>query len=59
MDWKEPDREWKDLQSHIEGFLGRTLKNETGRIEYKPRFSVRLPEMSSALQNAERPEAVS
>jgi hypothetical protein len=38
---------WQQLQSHIEGFFGQALRNDTRRIEYKPRFIDHLLEMPS------------
>jgi hypothetical protein len=45
MNQKTSDQGWQQLQSHIEGFFGQTLRNDVHRIEYKPRFIVQLPEM--------------
>jgi hypothetical protein len=38
MDTKASDQGWQQLQSHIEGFLGQSLRSDTQRIAYKPRF---------------------
>ena len=47
MSQKTSDQGWQQLQAHIEGFLGQTLRNDVQRIEYKPRFIVQLLEMPS------------
>ena len=47
MSQKTLDQGWQQLQAHIEGFLGQTLRNDVQRIEYKPRFIVQLLEMPS------------
>ena len=47
MNQQTPDHGWQQLQAHIEGFLGRVLRNDAQRIEYKPRYIVRLLEMPS------------
>lgn len=47
MDQNAPDQGWQQLQSHIEGFLGQALRTDMQRIEYKPRFIVRLLDMPS------------
>ena len=53
---KASDQGWQQLQSHIEGFFSQALRNETQRIEYKPRFIVHLLEMTSERQQSELPE---
>ena len=47
MSQKTSDQGWQQLQAHIEGFLGQTLRNDVQRIEYKPRFIIQLLEMPS------------
>jgi hypothetical protein len=47
MNQETSDQGWQQLQSHIEGFFGRALRNDTQMIEYKPRFVVHLLEMPS------------
>lgn len=56
MDQKTPDQGWQQLQAHIEGFLGQALKTDTQRIEYKPRFIVRLLDMPFEYRQSERRE---
>jgi hypothetical protein len=56
MDQKTPDQGWQQLQAHIEGFLGQALRTDVQRIEYKPRFIVRLLDMSSEHRQSERQE---
>ena len=53
MNQKASDQGWQQLQSHIEGFFSQALKNDTQRIEYKPRFIDRLLEMPSEHQQNE------
>jgi hypothetical protein len=47
MSQQTADLEWQQLQAHIEGFLGQTLRNDVQSIEYKPRFIGQLLEMPS------------
>jgi hypothetical protein len=47
MNQQKPDQEWQQLQAHIESFLGQSLANDVQKIEYKPRFTPQLLEMSS------------
>ncbi len=47
MSQKTSDQGWQQLQAHIEGFLGQTLRNDVQKIEYKPRFITQLLEMPS------------
>jgi hypothetical protein len=47
MNQKTSDQGWQQLQAHIEGFLGQSLRNNVQRIEYKPLFITRLLEMPS------------
>jgi hypothetical protein len=56
MDQKASDQGWRQLQAHIEGFLGQALKNDIQSIEYKPRFIVPLLEMPSKYRKNERQE---
>jgi hypothetical protein len=56
MDQKTPDQEWQQLKTHIEGFLGQTLRTNMQRIEYKPRFIVQLLDMQSEHRQSERRE---
>lgn len=52
---KSSDREWEKLQAHIEGFLGRALRSDVQRIEYRPQFTAQLLEMpSDRHQNAQQ-----
>ena len=53
MNQQTSDQGWQQLQAHIEGFLGQTLRNDMQRIEYKPRFIVHLLEMPSERQQNE------
>lgn len=57
MNQKAPDQGWQQLQSHIEGFFRQALTTDTQRIEYKPRFVVRLLEMPSERQQNDLREA--
>ncbi len=45
MNQETSDQGWQQLQSHIKGFFGQTLGDDTQRIEYKPRFIDHLLEM--------------
>lgn len=56
MDQKSSDQGWQQLQAHIEGFLGQALRNDMRSIEYKPRFTVSLLEMSAEYRSNERQE---
>ena len=56
MNQQATDQGWQQLQAHIEGFGGQTLRNDVQRIEYKPRFIVQLLEMTSELHQNELPE---
>ena len=47
MNQEKSDQGWQQLQSHIQGFFGQALRNDTQRIEYKPRFIDHLLEMPS------------
>jgi hypothetical protein len=42
MDQDTSDQKWQQLQTHIEGFLSRTLINDMQRIEYRPRYTALL-----------------
>jgi hypothetical protein len=53
MNQKASDQGWQQLQSHIEGFFSQALRNDTQRIEYKPRFIAQLLEMPSEHQQNE------
>jgi hypothetical protein len=44
MDQKAADQGWQQLQTHIEGFLGQSLRGDAQRIAYKPRFIAQLLE---------------
>ncbi len=56
MDQKTPDQGWQQLQAHIEGFLGQTLRTDMQRIEYKPRFIAQMLDMPSEHHQSERRE---
>jgi hypothetical protein len=56
MNQKAPDQGWQQLQSHVEGFFDQTLRSDTQRIEYKPRFIVQMLETPSERQRNEFPE---
>ena len=56
MDQNRSDQGWQQLQAHIEGFLGQALRTDTQRIEYKPRFIVRLLDMQSEHRTGDRRE---
>ncbi|MEI6315707.1 MAG: hypothetical protein WCO89_12610 [Syntrophus sp. (in: bacteria)] len=47
MNQKTSDQGWQQLQSHIEGFLGQSLRSDVQRIEYKPQFIAQMLEMPS------------
>lgn len=47
MNQQTSDKEWQQLQAHLEGFLGQSLRNDVSRVEYKPRFITLLLEISS------------
>lgn len=47
MKRKTTEREWEQLQAHIDGLLSRALKGDAERIEYRPKFTVQLLEMRS------------
>jgi hypothetical protein len=47
MNQQTSDQGWQQLQAHIEGFLGQTLRNDVQRIEYKPRFIIQMLEVPS------------
>ena len=47
MNQQASDQGWQQLQAHIEGFLGQTLRNDVQRIEYKPRFIIQMLEVPS------------
>jgi hypothetical protein len=53
MNQQKSDQGWQQLQAHIEGFFGQTLRNDTQRIEYKPRFIVQILGMPSERQQNE------
>jgi hypothetical protein len=53
MNQKTSDQGWQQLQSHIEVFLSQSLRHDTQRIEYKPRFIDQLLEMPSEHQQNE------
>ena len=50
MNQQTSDKGWQQLQTHIEGFFGRALRNDLQRIEYKPRFMTQLLGMPSEHQ---------
>jgi len=50
MNQKALDQEWRKLQAHIEGFMGRTVESDVQKIEYKPRFALHLLEMPTEMQ---------
>lgn len=56
MDQKASDQGWQQLQSHIEGFLGRALRSDLEKVEYKPRFTSQLLGMPSECHQNERQE---
>jgi hypothetical protein len=47
MDQKTSDQGWQQLQAHIDGFFGQAIRGDVQKIEYKPRFIVRLLDMPS------------
>jgi len=53
MDKQNSDQEWQQLQAHLEGFLGRAIRNDLQKIEYKPLFSVPLLEIQTELHQHE------
>jgi hypothetical protein len=56
MNQQTSDQEWQQLQARIEGLFGLALRNDTQRIEHKPRFIVQLLEMPSERRQNEFPE---
>jgi len=46
MNQQKSDQQWQQLQAHIQGFFGQSLRNDVEKIEYKPRF-IALLEMTS------------
>ena len=56
MNQQTSDQGWRQLQSHIEGFFDQALRSNTQRIEYKPRFIARLPQVPSECQQKELQE---
>ncbi|MBN2439632.1 MAG: hypothetical protein JXL20_13650 [Deltaproteobacteria bacterium] len=56
MNQQSPDQGWQQLQAHIEDFFDRSLRNDAQRIEYRPRFIVRLLEMPSERHQNESQE---
>jgi hypothetical protein len=53
MNQQATDQGWQQLQAHIEGFLGQTLKNDVQRIECKPLFITHLLEMQHKSHQSE------
>jgi hypothetical protein len=47
MNQQTSDQGWQQLQAHIEGFFGQALRGDMQRIEYKPLFIAKLPEIPS------------
>ncbi len=47
MDQSAADHGWQQLQANIKSFLDESLHGDGRRLEYKPRFIMSLPEMSS------------
>jgi hypothetical protein len=55
MDQRVLDQGWQQLQAHIEGFFGQSLRADQ-RTEYKPRFMGHLVEMPSEYRQEEGSE---
>lgn len=47
MDQSAADHGWQQLQANIKSFLDESLHGDGRKLEYKPRFIMPLPEMSS------------
>ncbi len=45
-----PEEGWQQLENRIEDLVGRLMKTDVQRIEYKPQFAVPLLEIPSAYQ---------
>ena len=53
MNQNASEQGWRQIQAHIEDFLGQALNNDMQRIEYKPCFTVPLLEMSCGYRKNE------
>jgi len=53
MDQRASDQGWGQLQANIESFFKQSLQGDGRRLEYKPRFIVPLPGISSGCPDDE------